>query len=153
MKLEAFSEVSNLVRHLEGLEARKAQLAELIATDAATNYIIDIQQKQTDAQGETYYACKAFMQSHDADAPFASVEILIAALLERLEQRITVVKIKLRDLGVNLDEGKRTHPEFVIYEGESYPWDKPTPGDRLPENAIVTERHETSGKALAWAFR
>lgn len=104
MKLEAFSEVSNLVRHLEGLEARKAQLAELIATDAATNYIIDIQQKQTDAQGETYYACKAFMQSHDADAPFASVEILIAALLERLEQRITVVKIKLRDLGVNLDD-------------------------------------------------
>ncbi len=95
MKLEAFSQVSNLVRHLEGLQALKERL-ETVRGDVSS-YVVELR-----SQNDGVYTCHAYMQSHDADAPFTAEE-LIDLLQVRLSGKIEYTKAQLRDLGIVLD--------------------------------------------------
>jgi hypothetical protein len=136
MKLEAFSEVSNLVRHLEGLEGRKAQIAEA-RTDGTDSYIIELRKSTAhDVNEGVYYDCVAYMQAHDADAPF-TVRELVDLILAQLNSRIEGVKEKLRKLGVNLDEGKG---------GESY-------GERKSREAAErrAQNIQSPSREASWA--
>lgn len=107
MKLEAFSEVSNLVRHLEGLEARREQIASA-HVKGVDSFLIELRKFNDDGG---YYDCHAYMQAHD-DAAAITVEELFEVLRVHVASKIEGVKAKLRDLGVNLDEGKQ-HKERV----------------------------------------
>lgn len=98
MKLEAFSEVSNLVRHLEGLEARREQIASAHAK-GVNSFLIELRKFNDDGG---YYDCHAYMQAHD-DAAAITVEELFEVLRVHVASKIEGVKAKLRDLGVNVE--------------------------------------------------
>jgi len=105
MKLEAFSEVSNLVRHLEGLEGRLAQLQDAKG-NGAQSYTIEIRKLEQDRDIGAYYSCHAYMQDHDADAIFTTDELLDVLRAQTLS-KIEGVKAKLRDLGIAFDDEKK----------------------------------------------
>jgi hypothetical protein len=161
MKLEAFSEVSNLVRHLEGLEARKAQINEARAK-GVNGFVIELRKQEQDQIVGGYISCYMYMQAHDGDA-LCTVDDILDILDSMALNKIDKVKEKLRELGVNLDEGKQhgnsmdgspVDAKIVMWKNERLPWDKPTPGDiarAVPENATVTAR-DNSGNAEAWKF-